>query len=85
LTIKNRDEFPEAMTDLIDHIFEYGDIEINEDYDLDRIYFKRITENGVDEFFIRLWTMTDKFMEWTLFYVDKTGKAFEKRSGKWTF
>jgi hypothetical protein len=74
ITLVNSD-FPKVLVEFVDSIFEVNVAIL--DYDLDRIYLS----NG---WTIRMWTLTEDFIEWTLFH-EMDGKTFERRSGFYTF
>ncbi|MDQ0255523.1 hypothetical protein J2S74_002905 [Evansella vedderi] len=78
------EDLPRDLLDFVKNVFGDEGFEI-EDFDTKRVYIKRNNE----EFTIRIWSLTDKKVEWTLFKSmynnDGSGFGEKKKDGVYKF
>lgn len=55
-------ELPKAVVGLVDTVFNGENVEVT-DWDMDRIYIDKNNQ----EYTIRMWNVTDKYVRWELF------------------
>jgi hypothetical protein len=62
----NNQNLPKGAVDLVKHVFKDKEVAVT-DWDLDRIFISCID----GDYFIRMWNITDHYVDWTLFKEEK--------------
>lgn len=83
--VTSKVECTDELIKFVEHVFKGEDV-IIDDYDRSRIYINR---NDSDTFTIRMWNVTNKHVEWTLFKnilnEDGSGHGEEIKNGVYKF
>jgi hypothetical protein len=62
----NNQSLPKGVVNLVKHVFKDKEVTVT-DWDLDRIFISCID----GDYFIRMWNITDHYVDWTLFREEK--------------